>query len=258
MSSNDPFSPTGRVTTIAVAFALILLAGCGPAIEQAPRAATPAPPAEAVEPTEPEPPTDPTEPVDPADPAPPVDPAHPVEPPEPPEPPPADEMAQPVVTLSTRLGPPGTELELSARSFTPNATVRIGFGPPGTEHRVIEELTADAAGVVNGTVRVPDWAAGGTTYVFIASGPTDSPLARSDHFHVPIRDGTVRVVGRLTDEGVECQALRTDDDVLYTLTGNLGDVRPGDRVIVEGTLPEASICMQGTTIAVERIERAAR
>ncbi len=48
--------------------------------------------------------------------------------------------------------------------------------------------------------------------------------------------------------------MRGDDGVLYTLTGTLAEFKAGDEVIVEGTLPEASICMQGTTIQVVRIE----
>jgi|GEM_PF-6753045 len=68
--------------------------------------------------------------------------------------------------------------------------------------------------------------------------------------------GTVRVRGRLTDEGVECQALRGDDGKLYTLGGDLKGFKTGDRVVVEGTVAEMSICMQGTTIGVTKIERA--
>jgi ribosomal protein L19 len=63
----------------------------------------------------------------------------------------------------------------------------------------------------------------------------------------------ITVEGVLTDEGVECQALRGDDGELYTLTGDLGDFQVGDRVRVKGTVAEASICQQGTTIAVRRI-----
>jgi hypothetical protein len=65
-----------------------------------------------------------------------------------------------------------------------------------------------------------------------------------------------RVVGTLTNEGVSCQAMRGDDGQLYTLTGNLGAFRPGDRVVVVGPIPQSSICMQGTTIRVNTIERA--
>ncbi len=67
----------------------------------------------------------------------------------------------------------------------------------------------------------------------------------------------VRVTGTLTREGAECQAMRGDDGRLYTLAGrNLGDFFPGDRVQVEGRIAEASICMQGTTIEVNRIRPA--
>jgi hypothetical protein len=66
---------------------------------------------------------------------------------------------------------------------------------------------------------------------------------------------TVRVNGRLTDEGVECPALRGDDGRLYTLAGDLKGFKPGDRVVVEGTVAEASFCMQGTTLEVKSIQR---
>jgi len=68
--------------------------------------------------------------------------------------------------------------------------------------------------------------------------------------------GTVTVTGRLTDEGVECQALRGDDGRLYTLTGDLQGFKTGDRVRVSGKVAEVSICMQGTTLVVTKIEAA--
>jgi hypothetical protein len=64
----------------------------------------------------------------------------------------------------------------------------------------------------------------------------------------------INVRGTLTDEGVECQALRGDDGELYTLTGDLSGFEEGDRVKVRGTLAEVSICQQGTTIEVQSIK----
>jgi hypothetical protein len=61
------------------------------------------------------------------------------------------------------------------------------------------------------------------------------------------------VKGTLTDEGVECQALRSDDGELYTLLGELNDFHNGDRVVVCGTTVEISFCMQGTTIVISWI-----
>ena len=58
---------------------------------------------------------------------------------------------------------------------------------------------------------------------------------------------TIRVTGIITNEGVECTALRSDDGRLYTLAGRFR-LKPGTRVRVIGRLAEASFCMQGTTI----------
>lgn len=68
-------------------------------------------------------------------------------------------------------------------------------------------------------------------------------------------NNTVHVVGRLTDEGIECQALRDKDDKLYTLTGELEGFKAGDKVMVEGRVVALSMCMQGTTLNVESLEK---
>ncbi len=51
---------------------------------------------------------------------------------------------------------------------------------------------------------------------------------------------TRTVRGTLTNEGVECQALRSTTGELFTLVGNLGGFKPGDRVVVVGTEVEIS------------------
>lgn len=68
-------------------------------------------------------------------------------------------------------------------------------------------------------------------------------------------DGRMQVTGVITREGVECPSLRADNGRLYTLAGDTDRYGPGDRVRVEGTQPDTSICQQGTTIRVEDIER---
>lgn len=69
-------------------------------------------------------------------------------------------------------------------------------------------------------------------------------------------EATVTVTGVLTDEGIECPALRADDGAIYTLAGDARGFGPGDRVRVTGTVAEMSFCMQGTTLAVAGIEAA--
>jgi hypothetical protein len=79
----------------------------------------------------------------------------------------------------------------------------------------------------------------------VASGPVAARQSQS-----------ITVTGKLTNEGVECKAMRGDDGKLYTLTGDLKGFKPGDRVKVTGRVAEMSSCMQGTTLGVEKIERA--
>ena len=59
--------------------------------------------------------------------------------------------------------------------------------------------------------------------------------------------------GVLTDEGVECQAFRSEDGELFTLLGDLGGFSDGDKVVVCGTIAEISPCMQGTTLVISYI-----
>lgn len=59
--------------------------------------------------------------------------------------------------------------------------------------------------------------------------------------------------GVLTDEGVECQAFRSEDGELFTLLGDLGGFSERDKVVVCGTIAEISPCMQGTTLVISYI-----
>jgi hypothetical protein len=70
---------------------------------------------------------------------------------------------------------------------------------------------------------------------------------------------SITVVGTLTDEGVECQAMREDKtNKLYTLIPRekLEGFKNGDHVKVEGMIAGISFCQQGTTINISSITRA--
>jgi hypothetical protein len=49
--------------------------------------------------------------------------------------------------------------------------------------------------------------------------------------------------------------MRGEDEELYLLAGETGDVRPGDHVVVEGTLGRSARCRSGTSLQLLRIER---
>jgi hypothetical protein len=70
------------------------------------------------------------------------------------------------------------------------------------------------------------------------------------------KEKPVTIEGVLTNGGVECPALRTDDGTLYTLNGNLKKFKEGDRVEVVGDIADISICQQGIAINVHHIKRA--
>src|SRR5262249_42164720 len=54
--------------------------------------------------------------------------------------------------------------------------------------------------------------------------------------------------------GTECPTLVVENDRTFSLTGDLGRFKPGDRVCVHGTVAEVSFCMAGeATIAVTSI-----
>lgn len=68
-------------------------------------------------------------------------------------------------------------------------------------------------------------------------------------------DETITIDGTVTDEGVECPALRTEKNELYTIAGGDRDVlRPGVRVRVSGTIAQISFCQQGTTINATTVD----
>jgi hypothetical protein len=65
----------------------------------------------------------------------------------------------------------------------------------------------------------------------------------------------ITVVGRLTNEGIECRTLRQDkSNNLFTLTGNV-PYKNGTHVKVIGTITQVSFCQQGTTIALTSITK---
>jgi hypothetical protein len=170
----------------------------------------------------------------------------------------------PTVAIVPVSGPGGTWVDVRARGFPEAAPVEIGLGPPRSEYEVVEMERTDGDGRVESLMQVPDWAESGQRYVFVVATSGDGPGSRvrasSDPFRVDGAelpgDGPTVVEGTLTGEGVECPTLETRSGTLYTLLGELGSFGEGDAVRVTGTPVEMSICMQGITLRVRRIEAA--
>ena len=95
----------------------------------------------------------------------------------------------------------------------------------------------------------------GFAALFLAGGACTMSNNESATDHAASNgNALITVVGQLTSEGVECQALRGDDGQLYTLLGGeLGDLPVETRVRVLGERLEFSSCQQGITIRVQSI-----
>ena len=154
--------------------------------------------------------------------------------------------------LSSRGGPPGTPVTVSMSGLVMNGRFDVGFGS-FVENEILQVAQADQDGAVSVTLPIPARSRPGVHYFFLAE-EDGSPFAVSSPFLVTASDGSVRLRGRVTNEGAECTTMRGAGDVLYTLTGELGSPAPDARVTVEGTIAETPACQQGLTIAVTKIQ----
>jgi hypothetical protein len=161
--------------------------------------------------------------------------------------------ARPQLQLSPRGGPAGSEVTISFSGLAMREPVEIGFGDMG-EHVILSPAQADVDGNISTTVRVPADATPVTHFFFLANSETGQVVATPTAFLVMPADGRVTVSGRMSDEGVECRAMRGDAGELYSLTGPDDWPEPGTKVTVVGRIAEMSMCQQGLTIAVESIK----
>lgn len=150
-------------------------------------------------------------------------------------------------------GPPGTEVTVYTENLPLQAAVHLGVGATRTGFEALYTAEQGMWGEVSGTITIPETAPWDRAVLLVAFDAIFAPIGLSEPFHVTRDDGTLRRTGEVTDEGVECLAFRDADGYLYTLVGQTEGLEPGEEAVIEGTIAEASICMQGTTIVVERV-----
>lgn len=154
---------------------------------------------------------------------------------------------------------PGGFVTVEVEGLAPRAPITLRAGPDGSRLSVERAGRAGRDGSATVEIDVPERAQSGEVWRVEALDPRGRPVA-SARFRISGRPGLpargFSVSGLLTREGVECPALRSADGELYTLSGSIRGFRAGDTVTVTGRPTQRSLCQQGTTIEVERIEQA--
>lgn len=161
------------------------------------------------------------------------------------------------LAFSPPAGPLGTRVELEGEGFRPFEPLRLLMGRSASDLRRQRNVQANRRGRVQTAVEIPEWARQGRSVFFALQSSDGRRRAVAGPFRVterPSQPLTLR--GTLLTGGAECAVFRSDDGRRYSLTGNLGNFRPGDRVVVRGRVADVSTCMQGQTLAVQRISKA--
>jgi hypothetical protein len=135
--------------------------------------------------------------------------------------------------------------------------VRVGMGATRIGFEALAELLTSTTGEFSVNVTVPEWTRWDRNHRFILFDFYFNPIAASDAFFVTDADGRLRRDGRITRDGQRCPAIRDVDGELFTLMGDataLARFADGDRVVVTGTLVEASECGADPTLRVVEIQ----
>jgi len=147
-------------------------------------------------------------------------------------------------------GPHGTVVTVYTENLPLQARVHVGVGATRTGFEALAEAEQGMWGEVSGTINIPETAPYDRALMIVAFDAIFAPIGLSDPFHVTRPDGTLDRTGRITDEGVECLAMRDGDEFLYTLVGNTEGLSAGDPIVVTARMVEMSTCQQGTTLEV--------
>jgi hypothetical protein len=150
-------------------------------------------------------------------------------------------------------GPPGTEVTVYTENLPLQAKVHLGVGATRTGFEALFEAEQGMWGEVSGTIRIPETAPWDRAVLLVAFDAIFAPIGLSEPFHVTRPDGILQRTGQITDEGVECLAMRDGDGFLYTLIGATDGLDPGEAAVVQARYVEASTCQQGTTLEVVRV-----
>ena len=161
-----------------------------------------------------------------------------------------DSFAYRVATFSPSSGPPGTAVAVKWQFLPAVTPVRLAVGAQRVGFEVLKDILTDLTGEFTDTVVVPSWAKSDRPHALVVLDFYFHTLAVSDGFQVTEPDGSLSRDGRLVTGSGPCARLVALDGEVYQLSGDLGQAKVGDRVIVRGTLAEPSLCGEGKEVTI--------
>lgn len=171
------------------------------------------------------------------------------------------------VTVTPHSGAAGTVIAVRGEQLPPGLPVQIMIGAIRSGFEVVGAAVSDEAGQLAGSsisepgtfpVTIPEWVERDRSYLLILTDRNYNPLAVADVFYPTDAQGMVLRKGRFQQEESACQTLVNDQEEVYFLLGNLGRLKDGDEVTVEGRMITSEACGPGPTIEVARVEPASR
>ena len=165
----------------------------------------------------------------------------------------APDSLRQIQDVAPMYGPAGTEVQIFTENLPLQAKVHLGIGATRTGFEALIEAEQGMWGEVGGTITIPETAPWDRAVLLVAFDAIFAPIGLSRPFTVTRADGIFQRTGEISDEGVECLAMRDGDGFLYSLIGNTDGLEAGQSVVLQGRYVEASICMQGITMEVVEI-----
>jgi hypothetical protein len=170
----------------------------------------------------------------------------------------ADEFSYRIATFSPSSGPPGTTVAVKWEYLPAITPMRIGVGAQRVGFEVLKEVLSNDKGEFADTIKIPEWASTNRPVMLIVFDFYFNPLAISSAFQVTDANGQLVRTGRLQERTGTCAELLSTENDHYWLVGDIGEFRPGDRVVVESRLASPAECGRGERDVVLRVVRIRR
>ena len=146
------------------------------------------------------------------------------------------------LSLSQRVGSPGTEVLVTASGLPALTPVHVGLGGLRSGFEALSFSLTDRFGRLQATVSIPDWAQSDRVHRFIVFDTYFRPLVSSELFTVTDSAGSAARTGRIVFREESCAALVTREEEVFTILGRLDGLRLGEEHVVRGAVSEGRAC----------------